>query len=135
MNTEGKPLKENQKQPNKSLRTQIDLYGEVFQMGGKTKPNIHLDADGYSSPIIIKVAEEFFINEDNKSLLKTRCHVLIDAYEDVHSGEIDKNRPINLIRIRKHSGQIILSDDVLRQGTERLADIKDAEQYIKEFRK
>ncbi|MFK8005721.1 MAG: hypothetical protein AB8H03_05090 [Saprospiraceae bacterium] len=67
----------------------VELYvtGEVVNIGGKSKSNIHLDTKEFGM-LIIKASKEMLLNDDQNRVYKTQ-EVRIKVKQNIDSGEYD----------------------------------------------
>ena len=117
------------RQSDRWVRSEKYLIGRVVDLGGKTKPNIHLELPSGKS---LKVEASESQLEGADYLYKT-VTLNVTAMEHVHSGELHDLRLIDVVRPSKVVDEDKLSS-LWRKGREAWAGITRPTEWVEELR-
>jgi hypothetical protein len=116
---------------------ELFLSGKITNIGGKFKPNIHLDTDDYDLRTVIIAATEQQLAADTKNRLYKLQQVRIRIQQDVETGAYDPRsaRLINFIdpEDTQESDEEYL-DRLIREATPSWSRIVDSDNWLKEIR-
>lgn len=108
------------------------LYGQVVDMGGVSKANIHLKPEGSGKKLVIGTSQDY-LQEQEENRLYHNALLRVRAEQHYRSGEL---RNIQLISFEDY--QPVYSEEALErfvaEGTKAWADVPDAAQWVREVR-
>ncbi|WP_134140585.1 hypothetical protein [Flavobacterium sp. S87F.05.LMB.W.Kidney.N] len=114
------------------VETELYVYGELTDAGGKTKPNLHLDTLDYGA-LTIQVSKEV-IKELNGNPLYRNFGARIKTKQHVNTGEIDKTSIVflELIPYDSNLDEEYLND-CINKATPNWSDF-DSDTWLDEMR-
>mgnify|MGYP001618422828 FL=1 len=107
------------------------LHGRIIDLGGKTKPNVHLEVEG-GVTLPIASTQDLLAKEERNWLYRSAL-LHVTAEENLHTGEL---RKLRLLAFEPYAPSYDESEykRMVERGTRAWADVKDAATWIEELR-
>ena len=113
------------------VQTEVYLYGEVFNAGGKGVSNIHIDT-GKSETIKIKTNKDILGNYEENPLYKV-LGVKANAMQNISDGSLKDVSFIEFIKYHPKYDEADLNKRI-SQATPQWAGVTDPDNWVKELR-
>lgn len=116
---------------------ELYLRGLITDIGGKTKPNIHLETDAYNLGKVLIYARREQLAEEEKNRLYKEQEIHIRIKQNALTGEYDPGTG-ELLAFIDHEETDESPDEYLdrliRQATPAWSDVEDTEAWLREIR-
>ncbi|RME92113.1 MAG: hypothetical protein D6766_10610, partial [Verrucomicrobia bacterium] len=108
------------------------LFGEILDMGGAQKANIHLRLGGGGKIVIVAASQEYLRDQvENRLYHKALLHVR--AEQHVRTGELRNIRLVSFVDYQPTYDEEAL-DRFAEKGSEAWRDVPDAAEWVRELR-
>jgi hypothetical protein len=108
------------------------LFGEITDMGGMQKANIHLKLEAGGKPLLVGAAQGYLRDQvENRLYHKTLLHVR--AEQHYRTGDLRNIQLIAFVDYQPSYDEAAL-DRFAAKGAEAWADVPDAAQWVREVR-
>lgn len=108
------------------------LFGQVVDMGGMQKANIHLKLDRGGKTVLVGAAQ-WYLREQVENRLYHKALLHVKAEQHYRTGELRNIQLISFMDYRPEYSDEAL-DRFTAKGTEAWADVPDAAQWVREVR-
>lgn len=114
------------------VETEIYMYGEITNAGGKSRSNIHIDTKEYG--VLTIAADKTTLKKIEENMLYREYGVRVKAKQNLQSGELDTKslRLIELIDIQKKYDEEYL-DSLIERASPRWKDT-DVDDWLGQLR-
>ena len=115
----------------KWVDTELYLYGDIFDVGGLNKPNIHISTKEYGS-LIIETTKNKLSAEGTNLLYKT-FGIRVMAKQNIEDGTLKELKLIDIVDYNTNFDKESFDLKVSR-ATKNLSKIKNPDKWIREMR-
>jgi len=116
--------------PNDWVDTSLNLYGKIYEEGGRKQVNLHILTDRYG-PLTVDATEEQLITGENK-LFKV-YGVWVKGKQNVNTGELKELKLIDFITYQPNYDDLALKK-LIKKSTENWSKIKNKDKWLTEVR-
>ena len=115
---------------NEWVDTSLNLYGKIYEEGGRKQINLHIDTDRYG-PLTVDATEEQLLAGENK-LFKV-YGIWVKGKQNVVTGDLKDLKLIEFIPYQPNYDDLVL-EKLIKKSSESWAKIKDKDQWMLEVR-
>jgi len=113
------------------VTTEVYLYGDIIEAGGKQNPNIHIDTKEYGT-IIVSVSREV-LKEKEQNLLYKTIGLKAQGLQNINTGKLENLSFIEFVDYSPVYDEKYMQECV-EKATPAWADVKDVDKWINELR-
>jgi hypothetical protein len=113
--------------------TELYLYGQVTDIGGKKNANIHLETVDHGSVAIN--ADKDVLKDIKDNLLYKTCAIRTTAIQNINTQEIKKGS-LNLISLLPPQQELDINylDKLIERASESWAEVNDSDEWLNKLR-